>query len=98
MAEEVFQVSVDRLPEKLLQPLLLRYLFDLGIPEIAQILNLQIILIHERLVAGRKFLMINKPESHMESDIQVYLDDLLDEKQFESCNVDKHLAHCALCK
>ena len=95
---DAYWKSVDRLPEKLLQPLLLRYLFDLGIPDIAQILNLQIKVIHERLVTVRKFLMVNKPESHIESNIQVYLDDLLDEKQIESGEVDHHIAHCTLCQ
>ncbi len=95
---DAYWKSVDRLPEKLIQPLLLRYLFDFGIPDIAQILNLQINVIHERLVAVRKSLMVNKPESHIESDIQEYLDDLLDDKQIESGEVDTHIAHCTLCQ
>lgn len=88
----------DDLPEKVRSTVLLRYLFDLALPDIANILNVQINQVHRRLVFGRNRLLGNPAESHREAQIQAYLDGLLDEQTDELNQLMQHLEICSLCQ
>ena len=86
------------LPEKIRSAVLLRYLFDFGIPDIANILNVQIKDVHHRLVYGRNRLLENTTESHLEPQIQAYIDGLLDEQPDAWNQLMQHLETCDLCQ
>lgn len=90
--------NLDDLPEKIRSAVLLRYLFDLGIPDIANILNVQIKDVHRRLVYGRNRLLGKTTESHLEPQIQAYVDGLLDEQPDELLQLMQHLETCHLCQ
>ncbi len=90
--------SLDHLPEKIRSALILRYLFDLGLPDIANILNIQVINVHRRLVSGRNRLFVNHNPSDMEPQIQAYIDGLLDEHPDELNQLLQHLETCNLCR
>lgn len=90
--------SFDRLPERIRTPLILRYLFDFGIPEIANILNIQQQEVHRRLVSGRKRLMAEPVTAHQDRQLQSYVDGLLDYDPLARDLLMQHLETCDLCK
>jgi DNA-directed RNA polymerase specialized sigma24 family protein len=90
--------SIDSLPEKLRLPLILRYLFDLDLPDIADILHIQVSEVHLQLINGRKQLLTNPIVSHFDLQILSYIDGLLDRNSHELNQLLKHLAECELCQ
>jgi WD40 repeat protein/DNA-directed RNA polymerase specialized sigma24 family protein len=90
--------SMDCLPEKLRSTLILRYLFDFGLPEIANILNLPEQDVHRRLIAGRERLLVIPIKSHMDLQIHSYADGLLNDKPDELNHLRQHLETCGLCQ
>lgn len=91
-------ISSDHLPGKIRYTIILSYLFDLGIPDITNILNIQAKDAHRRLVDGRNLLFVNLAPSHMETQIQAYVDGLLDEKPDDLNQLMQHLETCDLCR
>ena len=90
--------NLDHLSDKLRLVLLLRYLFEFEIPQIASILNLRSLDVHRKLVAGRKRLITNSSKSHREIQIQSYLDGLLDEDTDVLIPFMQHTMSCEQCK
>jgi len=63
--------SLDRLPEKFLLPLVLRYCFELDIPAIAHILKISEKECHLRLARARDQLCVMPADAHMIEPIQL---------------------------
>ena len=90
--------SLDTLPDKIRLVFILRYLFDLGISDIAHVLNIQTKDVHMRLLRARKHSFVNRIDSHNGHQIQAYLDGFLDDKQMEVEQIEQHLAECSQCQ
>ena len=90
--------NIDGLPEKHRWPLILRYLFDLDVPDIAEILHIQLSEVHSRLSNARKQLLTDPIASHFDSQILAFMDGLLDENLYELNQLLQHLAECDLCQ
>jgi WD40 repeat protein/DNA-directed RNA polymerase specialized sigma24 family protein len=90
--------NLEHLPEKLRSSLILRYQFDLKVADIANILDIQVQDAHYRLIAGRKRLLVEPTESHLDAQIQMYADGLLDGNQDKSYRLMQHLETCDLCR
>ncbi len=89
---------LDRIPNRLQPTLLLKYLFDFEIPQVADILSLRPADVHHRLVDGRRRLSVKPFKSHREIQLQAYLDGLLD-KDIEAVNaLNQHIASCDACQ
>ncbi len=89
---------IDGLPDKLRWPLILRYLFDLDLPDIADILHIQVSDVHSRLNNARKQLLTDAIASQSDSQIHAFLDGLLDENPDKLNQMLQHLAECELCQ
>ncbi len=90
--------NIDCLPEKLRWPLILRYLFDLDLPDIADILHIQVSDIHSRLNRTRQQLILKPNQSHYDRQILAFMDGVLDENPDELNQLLQHLAECDLCQ
>lgn len=90
--------SFDHLPEKLRSPLFVRYLFNLRIPDIANILNLQVQIVHSRLIEARKRLLVDPIMTHLDPQIQAYVDGLLDDSPTDVNQLMQHVESCDLCQ
>jgi DNA-directed RNA polymerase specialized sigma24 family protein len=90
--------NIDGLPDKLRWPLILRFLFDLDLADIAEILHIQVSDVHFRLTNARKQLLPDPITSHFDVQIQAFMDGVLDENQPELDQLLQHLADCELCQ
>lgn len=90
--------SLDRLPEKYLIPLILRYCFELDIPAIAHILKISEKECHLRLVLAREQLCVTPVDAHMIEPIQAFLDGIMTDDQEELGILMQHLEGCDQCR
>ncbi len=86
------------LPEKLRSALVLRYLFHLGLADIAAILSLQVSEIHQRLARARQLLLASSKGSDMEALLQAYLDGLYDDDPDGLSQIAEHVESCVDCQ
>jgi DNA-directed RNA polymerase specialized sigma24 family protein len=90
--------NLAQLPEMQRISLILRYLFNLGLPSIAAILNLQTKDIHLRLVSGLKHLFSKPKLADIDLRIFSYVDGYWDDDQNALNQFIEHLETCELCK
>ncbi len=91
------QFNLKRLPEKVRSTLILRYLFELGLPDIAAIINTQVTSVHHQLIKGRKSLLAKSARSHLNLKFQAFVDGLLMDDPHELDMLNRHLAECETC-
>ncbi len=89
---------LDRLPNKIRQPMILRYLFELQVPEIAIALETRQKEIHQRLAAGRRQLMTGVTPGHADAQLQAFVDGMLDEDGETLEKFRRHLEACEECQ
>jgi hypothetical protein len=97
-AHAAYWESVDRLSDKIRLPLILRYMFELEISDIAYILDIPEKAIHRHLSTARHRLLVNPTYSHLHKQIQANLDGYLDDDLTALSHMDDHLTECPVCQ
>ncbi len=96
--ETVDQDNLKGIPEKVRSTLILRYLFELALSDLACIVNTQEKDIHHRLIKGRRLLIKNPVRVHAELKIQAFVDGLLDDNPDDLDKLNRHLIDCEVCQ
>lgn len=95
--QQTEQYRLNRVPERVRSILILRYLFELSLSDIALILNIQVNDVHHQLIKGRKILISNPSIPHSKIKIQAFVDGLLVDYPDELDMLNRHLVECDTC-
>ena len=91
------EIDLGKIPERVRSALVLRYRYELGLDDIANILAISRNEVHQRLIKGRKQLTAYPLRSHSEQKIQAFVDGLLADDPNELERLNQHLSGCDIC-
>ncbi len=88
----------EKLPKKVRLALILRYLFELKLPDIALVLDLKEKQVHRQLGFGRMTLMAMPTRPHFTRQIEALVDGMLESDEGKLELLERHIAGCSECQ